>query len=81
MTSFERAAMLGRLAEAKDAEAKARLKCEALCRTIRMELNAMLKPVDQMDIPGTGEMWDDLAVTYAELLTAKQDRERLEREL
>lgn len=79
--NIERAAIMGRLAEAKDAEAKARLKCEALCRTIRMELNAMLKPVEEMDVPGTSALWDDLAVTYAELLTAKQDRVRLEREL
>lgn len=78
---MERAAMRGKLAEAKERADQYRMKAEAICRSIRMDLNVNLTNLEDMNIPQANMMMDDLSMTWAEYIAAMGDIARLQREL
>jgi hypothetical protein len=79
--NFERAAMKGRLAEAKTNKIRLANKFEALAAAIRQGLNTALTDIEEIEIPQLSQMWSDLETAWAEILSARSDIERLEKEL
>ena len=79
--NLERAAMKGKLAEAKEKRRRLMSKFEALSRSIRQGLNTALMDIEDIEIPQLSEMWGDLEVCWAEILSLRSDIERLEKEL
>ena len=79
--SFERAAMKGRLAEARETAARMRLRIQGNCDAIRSGLNTALTPVDDLAVPMVAEQMDELALAWGELQAALSTIARLEKEL
>jgi len=79
--NLERAAMKGKLAEAKEKRRRLMSKFEALSRSIRQGLNTALMDIEDIEIPQLSEMWGDLEVCWAEILSLRSDIERLAKEL
>ena len=79
--NMERAALRGRLAQAREKKIRRMSKFEALARSIRQGLNTALTDIEDMEIPQLSEMWSDLEVCWGELLSIRGDIERLEKEL
>jgi hypothetical protein len=79
--SVERAAMRGRLEEAKQTRERCRNAIRGNADAIRTKLNTLLTPPDELDVPLVDELWDALKNAWAELLTVNSDIQRLEREL
>ena len=79
--NLERAAMKGRLAEAKHEYLDKTNKAKGLCDSIKMQLNYDLTTIEDMEMAITVQVFDELAQTYAEILGLKTKIERLEKEL
>jgi hypothetical protein len=79
--NIERAAMQGRLAEAKEKRMRLKNKFEALATAIRQGINTALTDIEDVDIPQLSQLWSDLEMTWAEILSVRSDIERLEKEL
>lgn len=79
--NLERAAMKGRLEESKAARRALDMRCEALCRGIRQDLNTMLTPVTQLEVPRAAQQMEDLTAAWGELAALDSQIARLEREL
>jgi hypothetical protein len=79
--NLERAAMRGKLAEAKEQQNRLLLKAEGLCTAIRQGLNTALTPFPELEIPQVAGQMDDLVMVWAELAKLSGDIARLEREL
>lgn len=79
--NLERAAMRGKLAQAKEKRRRLMSKFEALARAIRQGLNTALTDIENIEIPQLSEVWDDLEMCWAEILGLRSDIERLEKEL
>ena len=79
--NMERAAMKGRLAEAQQEQKRLIMKGQGLCAAIRQELNTVLTPFADIDVPQVAQQMDDLVMTWAELAKVQGDIGRIEREL
>jgi len=79
--SRERAAMQGKLAEAKANKYELRTKAEALCTAIRSMINTTLTDVEQVEIAQADQLMDDLMSTLAEIYGCNSTIQRLEKEL
>ena len=79
--NLERAAMKGRLEELKAERRALELRCEGLCRGIRQDLNTMLVPVTQLEVPRAAQQMEDLTAAWGELTALDSQISRLEREL
>lgn len=79
--NLERAAMKGKLAEAREKQTRLKNKFEAMARSIRQGINTALVPVEDIEIPQLSQMWSELEVTWGELLSCRSDIERLKKEL
>ena len=77
----ERTMMLGRLEEAKIRRREMTLKAEGLCTSIRQDISPVLYDIEEMKIPVSAQMMDELVMVYAELLGLRGKIERLSREL
>lgn len=81
MIDMERAAIMGRLAEARQKEGQLTLSIESYCQTIRAYLNTTLTPAADLEIPTAATQWDALEGTWGELQTVRLEIARLERGL
>ena len=79
--NLERAAMRGKLAQAREKKFRLKSKFEALATAVRRGLNTALTDIEDVEIPQLSEMWGDLEVCWAEILSLRNDIERLEKEL
>ena len=79
--NLERAAMQGRLAEAKNTRNKLRMRAEALCFAIRNLLNTALTDIDQIEIAQADQLMDDLMAVMAEIYNWGSVILRLEKDL
>lgn len=79
--NMERAAMLGRLSEAKALRDRLRNKIKGEAEAMRPKLNLTLTTPDNLDVPVIDEQWDSLKAAWAELVEANQDIRALEQEL
>ncbi|MBW2599559.1 MAG: hypothetical protein JRC60_05665 [Deltaproteobacteria bacterium] len=79
--NIERAAMRGKLAQAREKRRRLTSKFEALASAIRQGLNTALTEIEDIEIPQLSEMWGELEVCWGELLILRGDIERLEKEL
>lgn len=79
--NIERAAMKGKLAEAKESQRRLRSKFEALATAIRQGINTALTDIEDIEMNRMDELWGDLVKTWAELLSVRMDISRLEKEL
>lgn len=79
--NLERAAMKGRLEELKAERRALDMRCESLCRGIRQDLNTMLAPVTQLEVPRAAQQMEDLTAAWGELAALDSQISRLEREL
>ena len=62
--NMERAAMKGRLAEAKEEKKKLIIKAEALHDSVRRELNTALISVEDTEIARVDQLVDDLVAVH-----------------
>lgn len=79
--NLERAAMKGKLAEAREQQAKLKAKAEGLCTGLRQQLNTALTPVEEIEIDQVDSQASELTMTLAELQSIRSTVSRLEREL
>ena len=79
--NIERAAMRGKLAEAKEKRRRLMSKFEALATAIRQGINTTLADIEDIRIDELSPIWSDLELAWAEILSLRSDIERLEREL
>ena len=79
--NLERAAMRGRLAGAEDHLRRQVNRFEALAASIRQGLNTALTPIEDIEMPQLSAIWSDLETCWAEILSARSDIERLNKEL
>ncbi|WP_305042385.1 hypothetical protein [Geoalkalibacter sp.] len=79
--NLERAAMKGKLADLKDKRRAAELRAEGLCRSIRSELNTLIRPVAECEVPTAAQQMDDLVAAWGELASLDGQIARLTREL
>jgi len=79
--NLERAAMKGKLAEGKEKKIRLMNKFEALATSIRRGLNTALTDIEDVEMDQLSVIWSDLEVTWAEILSIRNDIERLEKEL
>ena len=79
--NMERAAMKGKLAQAREKRKRLMSKFEALATAMRQGLNTALTEIEDIEIPQLSEMWGELEVCWAEILILRGDIERLEKEL
>lgn len=79
--NLERAAMKGKLAEARQQRERLTLRIEGAATAIRQGLNTALTPVEELEIPQLDEQWDGLKLAWGELVALNGDIQRLEREL
>ena len=79
--NFERAAMKGKLTEAKENKMRLANKFEALAAAIRQGLNTALTDIEDIEMLQISSMCSDLEVAWAELLSCKSNIARLEKEL
>lgn len=81
MSALERAALRGKLAEAKDYQRKLELRIEGNAVAIRTGLNTALTPVADLQIPQLAEQMDELVEAWGELQGQLLAIDRLEKEL
>lgn len=79
--NIERAAIRGRLAEARDREHNLSMLIESYCSTIRTGLNTALTPVADLEVPLLGVQWDALEASWGELQGLRGEIARLEKGL
>lgn len=79
--NIERAAMRGKLAEAKERLERLKLKAGGLCAALRTSLNALLTPIEEMEPAQIAQQADELVMTLAEIAGVRSEISRLEREL
>lgn len=79
--NLERAAMQGRLAEAKQKRDKLKLKIEGNAQHLRQSLNTCLTPAAELEIPLLDEQWDELKKAWMDLHIILGEIVRLEKEL
>lgn len=79
--NIERAALRGRLEEARGLAAKLKLRIEGNCIAIRQGLNTVLSPVEELAIPVIAEQMDELVAAWGELQAVKLQIARFEKEL
>jgi hypothetical protein len=80
--NLERAAMKGRLAEARAQKAQLENKVRALAEAMRpkLNLNLLADPAD-LDILALSSLMEELVIHTGELLAVKSEISRLEKEL
>ena len=81
MSGLERAAMRGKLAEARDRERRLTMRIEGGCSAIRAGLNTALTLVADLEIPQLAEQMSELVAAWGELQATRMEIARLEREL
>ena len=80
--STEIARMRSRLAMLKRKKSQKENEFHSLAIDIREGINPMLKDhIEDMEIPVLSEMWGELEVCWAEILSLRSDIERLSKEL
>ena len=79
--NIERAAMRGKLAEAKEKRRRLMSKFEALATAIRQGINTALADIEDIRIDELSPIWSDLELAWAEILALGSNIERLERDL
>jgi hypothetical protein len=79
--NMERAAMMGLLAGHKEKRAQLRNRIKGQASAIRSQLNLMLTPADDLDVPVIDEQWDGLKEAWGELVSTNQSIRELEKEL
>jgi len=80
--NLERAAMRGKLAQTKEKKLRLENKFYGLARSLRQGLNPVLADaIEDIEIPQLSEMWADLEMCWAEIISLRGDMERLEKEL
>jgi len=79
--NLERAAMMGKLAEARQKRQRLELKVEGNSRLICQGLNILLTPAADLEIPLLDEQWDELKSAWADLQVTNSEISRLERAL
>ncbi len=79
--NFERAAIKGKLVEAKESRIRLKNKFNALSATLRQGLNPLLIDIEDVEIPQLSQIWGDLEITWAGILSLRSDIQRLEKEL
>jgi hypothetical protein len=79
--NLERAAMKGRLAELEGQINALRHRGRGLAGSIRLLLNDNLTALEDMEISQAAELMGQLQTAHAELLLARSEISRLEREL
>ena len=79
--SLERAAMQGRLAEAKQKRDKLKLMIEGNAQHLRQSLNTLLTPPEELEVPLLDEQWDALKTAWIDLHIVLGEIVRLEKEL
>jgi hypothetical protein len=79
--NLERAAMKGKLAEARDRNRRLKLRIEGSAQAIRTGLNTTLTPVAELEIPQLAEQMDELVSAWGELQATLSEIARLERAL
>jgi len=79
--NMERAAMRGKLAEARERESRLALLIDGYCDAVRSGLNTALVPVADLDIPQVGVQWDALEAAWGELQGVRGEIARLEKGL
>lgn len=78
---LERAAIMGRLAEAQQNRDKLILLIEGYCQNLRSGLNTVLTPAADLEIPRLGVQWDALEGAWADLQAINAEVDRLQRGL
>jgi len=81
MINLERAAMRGKLAEARDRERHLLLRINGNCQAIRAGLNTALTPVRDLEVPQIAAQMDELVTAWGELQATLSEIARLDREL
>lgn len=81
MINLERAAMKGKLAEARDRERHLTHLIEGGCSAIRTGLNTALTPVADLEVPQLAAQMDDLVNNWGELQATRSEIARLQKEL
>lgn len=79
--SIERETMRGRLASLESERKKLELLIEGNARMIRQNLNTVLIPSAELEIPLLDEQWDSLKSAWVELQVVISDIAKLKREL
>lgn len=79
--NIERAAMQGRLAEARQKRDKLNLKIEGNARHLCQSLNTLLTPPEELEMPLLDEQWDELKTAWIDLHIVLADITRLEKAL
>lgn len=79
--NLERAAMYGRLAEAKQKRDKLELKIRGNARHMCQAMNTLLTPPSELEIPLLDEQWDDLKTAWIDLHLVLGEIARFEKEL
>lgn len=79
--SIERETLRGRLASLEAERKKLELLIEGNARMIRQNLNTLLIPPAELEIPMLDEQWDTLKSAWAELQVVNSDIARVEKEL
>lgn len=79
--NLERAAMMGKLAEARQKRQRLELKIEGNARMISQGLNTLLTPAADLEIPLLDEQFDELKTAWAELQVVNSEITRLEKAL
>lgn len=79
--NLERAAMKGKLATAKESKVRLTNKFEGLARAIRHGINTALIDIEDVEINQLSQMWSDLEISWAGILSLRSDIERLKKEL
>ena len=79
--SIERAAMMGKLAEAKEKKNRLKNKFEALSTAIRMRINTAITPVEDIRMDELSPMWSDMELVWAEILGLNSEIDKIERML
>lgn len=79
--NLERAAMMGKLAEARQKRQRLELKVTGNARHICQGLNTLLTPPADLEIPLLDEQWDELKNAWAELQVTNSEIARLEKAL
>jgi len=79
--NLERAAMKGKLVEAREKRVRLINRIQGDATAIRAALNTALTPAEELNVPVIDEQWDQLKEAWAELVSANQDIRQLEREL
>lgn len=81
MINLERAAMKGKLAEARDRERNLTLRIEGSCSAIRAGLNTALTPVEDLEVPQLAAQMDEMVNNWGELQATRSEIARLQKEL